>query len=452
MMDISGESEYYKKAIRMEEVDNAVRFDVPVDDKHPFFTDFSHLRGTFEERVLFRALNINPKNLTYNRANNIYNKSLVFLAGMRGSGKTTELAKISAKLHNPDAFFCITCNLDTGLDTNDMEYMDILVFQVERLLTELKDCSVDADEDILQSLENWFSEKVTEVNTAIKREGGFEMEVSAGASGLLRILGFTSRLKANLQGSKENATKIRTVFRTNFTDFSRKLNEFFEHVNMKLREKHLAQEILFIIDGMEKVATSDLRKKIVVDENDRIRQIKANTIFTLPIELMAETQRIAQMNTVLAFPFIKVREKDGSVIQSAMEKFREFVAKRIDAALFDTPETIDQAILYSGGSPRELLRILEYANLHATDEQITREALEKGLKKMAAQTAQYITVEDFLKLKMLSEDNKQGLETAVDASWQALIEQNIVFEYNDGTYKRVNPVVELSGLYKRYVG
>ena len=71
---------------------------------------------------------------------------------------------------------------------------------------------------------------------------------------------------------------------------------------------------------------------------------------------------------------------------------------------------------------------------------------------MAAQTAQYITVEDFLKLKMLSEDNKQGLETAVDASWQALIEQNIVFEYNDGTYKRVNPVVELSGLYKRYVG
>jgi hypothetical protein len=70
MMDISGESEYYKKATRMEEVDNAVRFDVSVDDKHPFFTDFSHLRGTFEERVLFRALNINPKNLTYNRANN----------------------------------------------------------------------------------------------------------------------------------------------------------------------------------------------------------------------------------------------------------------------------------------------------------------------------------------------------------------------------------------------
>ena len=428
MMDISRESEYCKKATRMEEVDNAVRFDVPVNDKHPFFTDFSHLRGTFEERVLFRALNINPKDLTYNRANNIY------------------------KLHNPDAFFCITCNLDTGLDTNDMEYMDILVFQVERLLTELKDCSVDADEDILQSLENWFSEKVTEVNSAIKREGGFEMEVSAGASGLLKILGLASRLKANLQGSKENATKIRTVFRTNFTDFSRKLNEFFEHVNMKLREKHLAQEILFIIDGMEKVATSDLRKKIVVDENDRIRQIKANTIFTLPIELMAETQRIAKMNTVLAFPFIKVREKDGSVIQSAMEKFREFVVKRIDAALFDTPETIEQARLYSGGSPRELLRILEYANLHASDEQITREALEKGLKKMAAQTAQYITVEDFLKLKMLSEDNKQGLETAVDATWQALIEQNIVFEYNDGTYKRVNPVVELSGLYKRYVG
>jgi hypothetical protein len=223
---------------------------------------------------------------------------------------------------------------------------------------------------------------------------------------------------------------------------------------MEIRKKGIAQELLFVVDGMEKVATRDLRSKIVIGEIDRIRQIKANTIFTLPIELMSETQRIAQMNTVLSFPFVKLRERKGDVIPRAVERFREFVHKRIDGQLFDTPDTVTEAILYSGGSPRELLRILEYANLYADEStgKITREALDKGLKKLASLTAQYIQVEEFEKLKQLKDDNEKGLETAIDGGWQDLIEKLIVFEYNDGTYKRVNPVVELSGLYKRYVG
>ncbi|MDZ7876204.1 MAG: hypothetical protein U5L45_00960 [Saprospiraceae bacterium] len=47
---------------------------------------------------------------------------------MRGSGKTSELEKIAQKLHNKDCFFCVTCNLDEGHDKNDLEYMDILIF------------------------------------------------------------------------------------------------------------------------------------------------------------------------------------------------------------------------------------------------------------------------------------------------------------------------------------
>jgi hypothetical protein len=32
------------------------------------------------------------------------------------------------------------------------------------------------------------------------------------------------------------------------------------------------------------------------------------------------------------------------------------------------------------------------------------------------------------------------------------MENLIVMEYNDGTYKRVNPIVEASEIYKEYVG
>ena len=63
-----------------------------------------------------------------------------------------------------------------------------------------------------------------------------------------------------------------------------------------------------------------------------------------------------------------------------------------------------------------------------------------------------ISAKDFERLKLLKEANENGLEIAFDEDWQDLLEKLIVLEYNDGAYKRVNPVVEASSLYKQYVG
>lgn len=444
----------YKKAKSLVEVDNAVRFDVPITYDHEFFTDFSDVRGDFEDRMIYKTLNVHPKTFIFNREANIGNKVTLFLAGMRGSGKTSELAKISKKLGNKDCFLCITCNLDEGLDLNDMEYMDILIFQLERLFEEIQAKNLSLDEGILASLYEWFGERVEEVNKVIKKEGGFEVEVKAETPSLFSFLGIAAKLKANIAGSKENAEKIRTTFKNNFTTLALKFNEFIEHVNILLRREGIAQEILFIVDGLEKVATRDIRKKLVLDEANRIRQIKANTIFTLPIELAPECQRLLSFSQVVSFPFVKIRDRNDAVIEEAVQRFEQFVYKRIDASLFDSPETVRKAILYGGGSPRELLRVLEYANMFADEDanQITLKDLEKGVKKLAAQTSQYVSNKDLEKLKILKAANDKGESLAFDEEWQDLLEKLIVMEYNDGTFKRVNPIVEASDLYRQHVG
>ena len=103
----------YKKAKTLEEVDNAVRFDIPITADHDFFTDFSKVRGDFEDKLIYRVLNVNSKTYEFNRKANIHNRTLLFLSGMRGSGKTSELAKISKRLNHSKGFFCVTCNLVT---------------------------------------------------------------------------------------------------------------------------------------------------------------------------------------------------------------------------------------------------------------------------------------------------------------------------------------------------
>jgi hypothetical protein len=443
----------YRKATKLSEVNNAVRFDVPVGPDDPFFTDFSDVRGDFQNKMIYRSLNVDTDTFSYDAVVNSTNKVLLFLAGMLGSGKTSELAKFSKKLNSPQCFFVVTCNLDAGLDLNDMEYMDILIFQLEQLSTALIDHpGIHIDEAVMTSLQKWFAERIEEINRSIKRDHGFELNVEAGTPSLFSFLKLAGKLRAGLMGTKENANKIRTVLKNNFTDFSRQINLFLETVNSKLRGNGIAREILFIVDGLEKTATPELRRKVIIEESERIHQVKANTIFTLPIELMPEARKmLLSFSTVVSFPFVKLRERDGSLCDKAIERFFDFTYKRIDKSLFDSEETVRQAILFGGGSPRELLRILQYAALHAETHLIDAQALEKGIKRLAAEVSNYITETDIKKLKELHDANASQKPIMFDDAWQDLLEKLIVLEYNDGNYKRVNPIVERSQLYQYYV-
>jgi hypothetical protein len=124
-----------RKATSLEEIDQAVKFNEPVGPAHPFYTDFSQVRGDFREKIVYRILNVKTTGgkFAFDPELNSGEKKLFFLGGMRGSGKTSELTKYAKNLHRPECFFVVTCNIDEALDMNDVEYMDVLIYQLERL-------------------------------------------------------------------------------------------------------------------------------------------------------------------------------------------------------------------------------------------------------------------------------------------------------------------------------
>lgn len=446
-----------QKATRMEEIDAAVNKFEPVTPGHEFYVNFENLRGTFQERRVMRILNTTFKDGGYQFEYhpNRYNKTLLFLAGMRGSGKTSELAKYCQLLDSPKCFFVVTCNVDSELDMNNVQYMDILIYQLEKLLQKAEQVNLSIDDAILESMNIWFQERVREINRNLKAEGSVELEVGnenpVSFSGLLgKLLGITAKLKAGLSGSYERADAIRTNIKNRFSDFSIKFNAFIDQTNEQLRRENKGREVLFIVDGLEKTMTAETRRAIILNESNRIRQIKANTIFTLPIELMKEEQLIRSSGEVVTFPFIKIEERDGSEVREAFERFEEFVCKRVERSLFDSSETIHLAIRYSGGSPRQLLRIIEQATweLDTNASQITKEAVENAIEQMGNATARYLEPADFELLKAIKSDLELGNPIGFDSGIQSLLEKEIIFEYNDGTYKRVNPILEQSKLYR----
>ena len=450
-----------RQALKLNEINAAIDKFTPVKPGHPFYVDFTNLRGEFQEHEVMHFLNVQKNaNGQYEFNYDPYrsNKTLIFLAGMRGSGKTSELAKYAQMLNSSNCYFVVTCNIDQELDMDNVQYMDILIFQLEKLLKRAKDVDLKLDRSILESMGKWFQDRVKEINTSLKAEGSAEIEVDTDQSFSIanlfgKLLGLTARLKMGLSGSREHAETIRSSFKNRFIDFSIKFNNFIEQTNEQLRKESYAKEILFIVDGLEKTMSSDTRRKIIMDESNRIRQIQANTIFTLPIELMKEEQHIRNFSQIITFPFIKLKERDGSPVKKAIRLFEEFVYKRIDPILFESSESVLEAITFSGGSPRQMLRIIEYAYLYADEELgvITKISMTEAMDKLGNMMARYLEPSDFDLLKRLNSDLKSGSPIGFTNEIQGLLEKEVIYEYNDGTYKCVNPLLERSKLYKYYV-
>lgn len=446
-----------KKAFTIEEIDQAVKFNEPIGPNHDFFTDFSGLRGEFEDKIIYRNLNVRREDghaFTFNPAVNSANKSILFLGGMRGSGKTSELAKYAEKLNNTFCFLCVTCNIDEELDLNELEYMDILILQLQKLTEELAKHDFSVNKGILDKMERWFSQREEEIKKELKTETGLEAGIEVNTKNpLFNLLNLFGKFKLGVTGSYERASVVRQNLKNNFVNFAAIFNEFIEEVNVAIRENGLAQEVLFIVDGLEKTMSADTRKKIIIDEQNRIEKIKAYTIFTLPIELMNQRQNLNRFSNVESFPFVKLLEKNGDKNEPAFQRFRDFIYKRINANLFENEEVVNKMIYYSGGSPRELLRILESVAFYIDDDeaQVTHRAVDKALERLADQTASYIEESMITKLKEISDNNKNSKITPYDSIMQSMLENIYVMEYNSGSYKRINPIIELSSIYKQYV-
>lgn len=328
------------------------------DANDPFFTDFSPFRGSFKQKMLFNALRIDSDSAYLFPGKNL-DPVLVFLAGMRGAGKSTELRRYAKEIGHPNGYLCIFCHIDNKLNHPHLEYSEILLYQLERLLEKLLEAHVSLKDETAQGFEQLFESRKM-------------YEQMKGETPWAKIQKHIGTWREMLISKNEQAGLLRSDFNRKFADLAIEFNIVVRDATLALQQAGKAQEILFIIDGLEKTQTAEVRRRIIIDDSNRIRHIKANMLFTLPIELIRETKRIREDAAVLAFPFIKVREPDGAPVEPAIERFTEFVQKRIAPELFDSPDTIREAILYSGGSPRELLRLLGAAASMAEGDRLLR--------------------------------------------------------------------------------
>lgn len=425
-----------KKANSFYEILNSVEFNNPIDDKDEFFTDFSGLRKGFSENKIFKMLNINPSTKDCNELKTIQR---IFLSGHRGTGKTTELLRLKNEINSTGCYLVVFCDLSKEeLDMNNIDFVDIVIYMLEQLVSELKSKNIEIKTSDIESFYEWYKQRVVEINDKIDTSATIETEARV-TIGIPALLGLITRTKAKLQASQDTKETIRRVFTNKFSDFSLKFNEFILSVKATIKEKQIAKDLLFIIDGFEKIGTLDARQKILIDNSNKFVEIQSNMMIALPIELFSRISTLSNFSTPISFPLITLDE-------GGMNKFREFICKRVDEALFEDG-AIERIIQCGAGSPRETLKIIEEAYIAADGEKITVKSVEEAREKVSSEIVDYLTKEEIELLKELTTNtNIPYSDTLAN-----LTVKKVVLEYGDGSQKQINPIVSENEKFQKFI-
>ncbi len=426
------------KACDFFQIQNAVASIIPVDETHEFYEDFSPYRLSFKETSIYRNLAIDSSKSTIKKCNPLSSSKKIFLSGYRGTGKTSELLKLRNAIHDTECFFTIFIDIsDEELDTNNIQTVDILILMLEKLLHALEKQGAYVADDTLEAFYKWYETRIEEVNNSKSANISIEAEASASV-GLLSFFNLSAKTKSQLKGTDETKVVIRRVFNNYFSDFVTKFNEFILHVKSKLKENKKYEDILFIIDGFEKIGTLADMKKILIDDANKFTLIQSHMLITLPVELLNQSSKLPVGTTTLRLPLIDLD------IKNAKKSIKSFILKRVDESLFHGDDVIEQIIEYGAGHPRQTLQIITRAYSNSDEHYIDMKSVEDGVKEMGREMAMLDTDE----MQVIYEITKGAYPPASD-TYLGLKAKNILLDYSDEKIDIVNPILEHYSLFQK---
>ncbi|MCI5124055.1 MAG: ATP-binding protein, partial [Candidatus Electrothrix sp. AR5] len=144
---------------------------------------------------------------------------------------------------------------------------------------------------------------------------------------------------------------------------------------------------------------------------------------------------------------LKVQDRDGEDMPENIAVMRELALRRVPEQLFDEQETVDYLVRYSGGHPRDLLRLLNVAITSAEEERIDRTAAEKAVKQVANEYRRFISDSDYSRLVQI-DLHPDAPDDFTDEQSNELLYNLALLEYSDYFWKSHPLITSLPGYEK----
>jgi hypothetical protein len=422
---------------------NNLTYDQPLSPNDDKFVDLTPARGDFSLRRLYNELSVDNEGSLQSPPL----KKYILFTGHRGCGKSTELLRIADYLHDAKRYYVVNLDCLETLDINNLKYSDVLLALAAALLKKMEDEDCITMEQVhLCRLENFFEERV--ISHATLRNMSADLKAGAKVKGGLPwLVELFAELTNKISIGSTYRDELREVVRNNFTEFADSFNQLIRAAEDKLRAQGLGTRILFSVDGTDRLDSED-SNRFFIEDIHQLTQIQSLFIYCAPIDLLrANNQLSANFGQIVRVPMLKVRNQNDEPIESNYAVVRKMIHCRVPEYLFDGPETLDYLIKFSGGHPRDLLRLLNMAINYREDELICQAAAKLAVKELANDYRRIINSEDYARLVAIDAAPDSPDDFTDDISSKMLYNL-ILLEYNDYFWKSHPVITTLPGYEK----
>ncbi|MBC7604130.1 MAG: ATP-binding protein [Ramlibacter sp.] len=369
----------------------------------------------------------------------------VLFFGHVGCGKSTELTQMCAELHHPDRYWVVRVNLLDLIDPNDARYSDVWLAVAQQLITQLLTDQVAVTDVVLSRLQRWFTERIL-TNDQVK-EFAAEIKTVAEVGGGIPLVGkLLARFTSAIKTGSTHRESLRTVVRNTYGEFVGALNQLIIDVTAEVQRVKKGQQILFAIDGTDRFRGEDWQR-FFVDDANQLTLVKCIAVYTAPMALKSSGARLDLFEAIV-LPMVKLHEFDekGARREGAYSTMRAVLLKRCHHSLFDTVETLDTLIDFSGGHLRDMLRLLAYACIESEVPVLNRAAIDAAAQRLAGDYRDWLRSDQYPVLVAAACDPEN---TGTSELITRLVDGGALLEYNTGSWRKPHPVVKLLTAYRR---
>ena len=353
------------------------------------------------------------------------------LTGHRGNGKSTELAKLEA--HLQDQFFIVRYPLRDTLNLFDLQYLDVLISIVVQLAERVEKAALPLAKETLTRLETLWSFG-QDIDIEYEDSSTIGREANLGVGGILRVL---MHLGVRIRNEHSTREAVRARVQHRISDLLEGLDTLSRDIETQTQKR-----VLCIVEDLDKTDLSKA-KDIFYSHGESISAPELAIIYTFPVALSRsnEFNHIANyFSATYTLPNFKVEHKNAQIDEIGRAALKMILLNRLEPSLL-ADDALDLLINYSGGVPRELIRLTRDACVEA--------AISESESAQVTHVKTVISEEIKRFKRMLSEEQlsllraiKRDRDIDQTEAYQNLLHTLSLLEYeNDELWYDVNPLV-----------